>query len=138
MIFFAYWRHHKNNVVLTVPPEPKKKERGSRSVSSRNQQTTARTAVTWTTTITATVGTTATTTTTQKKKKEEGKNPESYEKRVPHPLEQVPEKIESFIPPSVTRTVLAAPKNITTSIKFFMDANVARKWAKKKLDFRNN
>ena len=61
------------------------------------------------------------------KKKEEGKNPESYEKRVPHPLEQVPEKIESFIPPSVTRTVLAAPKNITTSIKFFMDANVARK-----------
>ena len=62
-----------------------------------------------------------------KKKKEEGKNPESYEKRVPHPLEQVPEKIESFIPPSVTRTVLAAPKNITTSIKFFMDANVARK-----------
>ena len=73
-----------------------------------------------------------------KKKKEEGKNPESYEKRVPHPLEQVPEKIESFIPPSVTRTVLAAPKNITTSIKFFMDANVARKWAKKKLDFRNN
>ena len=64
---------------------------------------------------------------TKKKKKEEGKNPESYEKRVPHPLEQVPEKIESFIPPSVTRTVLAAPKNITTSIKFFMDANVARK-----------
>ena len=63
----------------------------------------------------------------KKKKKEEGKNPESYEKRVPHPLQQVPEKIESFIPLSVTRTVLAAPKNITTSIKFFMDANVARK-----------
>ena len=72
------------------------------------------------------------------KKKEEGKNPESYEKRVPHPLEQVPEKIESFIPPSVTRRVLAAPKNITTSIKSFMDAKVAGKWTKKKLDFRNN
>ena len=66
------------------------------------------------------------------KKKEEGKNPESYEKRVPHPLEQVPEKIESFIPPSVTRTVLTAPKNITASIKSFMDAKVARKWAEKK------
>ena len=60
-------------------------------------------------------------------KKEEDKNPESYEKRVPHPLEQVPEKIESFIPPSVTRTVLTAPKNITASIKSFMDAKVARK-----------
>ena len=121
-----------------MPPEPKKKERGSRSVSSRNQQTTARTAVTWTTTITATVGTTATTTTTHTKKKEEGKNPESYEKRVPHLLEQEPEKIKSLIPPSVTRTVFAAPKSITTSIKSFMDAKVARKWAEKKLDFRNN
>ena len=61
------------------------------------------------------------------KKKEEGKNPESYEKRVPHPLEQVPEKIESFIPPSVTRTVLAAPKSITPNAKYLIDAKVARK-----------
>ena len=65
------------------------------------------------------------------KKKEEGKNPESYEKRVPHPLEQVPEKIESFIPPSVTRAVIAATKTITPSAKYFMDAKVARKRAEK-------
>ena len=75
---------------------------------------------------------------TNKKKIEKGKNPESYEKRVPHLLEQAPEKTESFIPPSVTRTVLAAPKNITSSAKSFMDAKVGRKRAEKKLDFRNN
>ena len=55
------------------------------------------------------------------------KNPESYEKRVLHPLEQAPEKIESFIPPSFTRTVLAVSKYITPSAKSFMDAKVARK-----------
>ena len=91
------------------------------------------------TTITAAVWTTTTGTTTARTKKiEKGKNPESYEKRVPHLLEQAPEKTESFIPPSVTRTVLAASKNITSSAKFFMDAKVGRKRAEKKLDFRNN
>ena len=81
-----------------------------------------------------TTETTGATTTRIKK----GKNPESYEKRVPHPLEQAQEKIESFIPPSVTRTVLAVPKNIAPSVKSFMDAKVARKRAEKKLEFRNN
>ena len=59
-------------------------------------------------------------------------------KRVPHPLEQAPEKLASFIPPSVTTAVLAAPKNTTPSAKSFMDAKVARKRAEKKLGFRNN
>ena len=54
-----------------------------------------------------------------KKKFEKGKNPESYEKKDPHPLEQAPEKIESFIPPSLTRTVLAAPKKYHTKCKTF-------------------
>ena len=49
-----------------------------------------------------------------------------------HPLEQMPEKIESFIPPSVTRTVLAALKKITPSAKSFTDAKFARKKAEKK------
>ena len=40
--------------------------------------------------------------------------------------------MESFIPPSLTRTVLAVPKNITLSAKSFMDAKVARKRAEKK------
>ena len=68
----------------------------------------------------------------QTKKLEEAKNPENYEKRVRQTLEQVPEKIESFLPPSLTRAVLAAPKNITPSAKSFMDAKVARKRAEKK------
>ena len=42
----------------------------------------------------------------EQKKLEECKNLESYEKRVPHPLEQAPEELESFIPPSVTRAVI--------------------------------
>ena len=50
----------------------------------------------------------------------------------------MPEPIESFIPPSVTRTVLAVPKNVTPSAKSFMDSKVARKRAEKKLKFRNN
>ena len=61
------------------------------------------------------------------KKNQKVKNPESYEKRVLHPLEQAPEKIESFIPPSFTRTVLAVSKYITPSAKSFMDAKVARR-----------
>ena len=83
------------------------KKNCSRNCSSRNQQTTA----TATTTITTlwTTATTGSTTTTQTNKIRKGKNPESYEKTVPHMLEQVPEKIESFIPSSVTRKVLAAP-----------------------------
>ena len=44
----------------------------------------------------------------------------------------------SFIPPSVTRTVLGALKNITPSAKFFADAKFTRKRAEFKLDFRNN
>ena len=52
-------------------------------------------------------------------------------KKVSHRLEQVPEKIESFIPPSVTRAVIAATKTITPSAKYFMDAKVARKRAEK-------
>ena len=64
-------------------------------------------------------------------------------KRVPHPLEQAPEKIDLFTPSSVTRTVLAAPKNITSKYdinitKSFMDAKVARKRAEKKANLRNN
>ena len=47
-------------------------------------------------------------------------------------------KNESFIPPSVTRTVLVTPKNITPSTKFLMDGKVASKRAEKKLDFRKN
>ena len=106
-----FWQHHQNQ----------KKENCSRNCSFINQQPTT-TAVTWTktTTTAAAVWTTATigtTITTRTKKLKERKNPESYKKRVPHPLEQAPEKIESFIPPSVTRTVLAAPKNITPSAK---------------------
>ena len=62
---------------------------------------------------------------------EKHKYPESYEKKVSHRLEQVPEKIESFIPPSVTRAVIAATKTITPSAKYFMDAKVARKRAEK-------
>ena len=62
---------------------------------------------------------------------EKRKYPESYEKKVSHRLEQVPEKIESFIPPSVTRAVIAATKTITPSTKYFMDAKVARKRAEK-------
>ena len=50
----------------------------------------------------------------------------------------MPEAIESFIPPSVTRTVLAVPKNVTPNAKSFMDSKVARKRAEKKLKFRNN
>ena len=50
----------------------------------------------------------------------------------------MPKKNESFIPPSVTRTVLVMPKNITPSTKFLMDGNVASKRAEKKLDFRKN
>ena len=50
----------------------------------------------------------------------------------------MPEEIESFIPPRVTRTVLAVPKNVTPSTKSFMDSKVARKRAEKKLNFRNN
>ena len=38
----------------------------------------------------------------------------------------MPEKIESFIPPSVTRTILAMPKNITPSAK-------EKSWKKTKL-----
>ena len=143
---FINWRHHKNNVVLTAPSELKKTENCFRNCSSENQQTAATaTAVTWTMTTTAaaavwttttttpaTVLTTTRTTTTQTKKSEEGKNSESYEKRVSHPLEQMPEKIESFIPPSVTRTVLAALKKITPSAKSFTDAKFARKKAEKK------
>ena len=53
-------------------------------------------------------------------------------------VEQVPEKIELFIPPSVTKTVFAVPKNIIPRTKFFMDAKVARKRPEKKLDFINN
>ena len=53
-------------------------------------------------------------------------------------MEQVPKKNESFIPPSVTRTVLVTPKNITPSTKFLMDGKVASKRAEKKLDFRKN
>ena len=143
---FINWRHHKNNVVLTAPSELKKTENCFKNCSSKNQQTAATTtAVTWTTTTTtaaavwttttttpATVWTTTRTTTTQTKKSEEGKNSESYEKGVSHPLEQMPEKIESFIPPSVTRTVLAALKKITPSAKSFTDAKFARKKAEKK------
>ena len=43
----------------------------------------------------------------------------------------MPEKIESFLPPSVTRTVLAPLKNITQSAKSLMDEKVARKRAEK-------
>ena len=75
---------------------------------------------------------------TNKKKLEEGKNPESYEKKVPHPLEKAPEKIESFIPPSLARTVLAALKNIIPSAKSFMVQKLQGKELKKKLDFANN
>ena len=56
-----------------------------------------------------TTATTGSTTTTRTKKLEKGKNPESYEKIVPHLLEKVSQKIVSFIPPSATRKVLAAP-----------------------------
>ena len=70
--------------------------------------------------------------TNKKKLKQEGKNPESYEKGVRHPLEQEPDKIESFIPPSVTRTVLAALENITPSVKSFMDAKAVWKRAEKR------
>ena len=45
---------------------------------------------------------------------------------------------KSFIPPSVTRTVLGALKNITPSAKFFTDVKCTRKRAELKLDFRNN
>ena len=63
---------------------------------------------------------------------EKYKNIESYEKGVPHPLEQVPKKTESFIPPSVTITVLVTQKNITPSTKFLMDGKVASERAEKK------
>ena len=74
----------------------------------------------------------------QRKQKtlEKYKNLESYEKGVPHPLEQVPKKTESFIPPSVTRTVLVTSKNITPSTKFLMDGKVASKRAEKKTRFQ--
>ena len=136
---FSNWKHQKNNAVLTAPPKPEKKkivpeiavpeinkqqqqqqqplheqqqqQQLQQHYEQQQQQEQQQ----------------------QHEQKElEGKNPESYEKRVPHPLEQVPGKIESFIPPSVTKTVLAAPKNITPSAKSFMDAKVARKRAEKK------
>ena len=47
-------------------------------------------------------------------------------------------KRKKKLPPSVTRTVLAVPKNIAPNVKYFMDAKVARKRAEKKLKFRNN
>ena len=75
---------------------------------------------------------------TNKKNQKKVKTLKAIKKRSPHTLEQAPEKIESLIPPSLTRTVLAVPKNITPSAKSFMDAKVARKRGEKKLEFRNN
>ena len=69
---------------------------------------------------------------------EEGKNPEAYEKRVPHPLEQNPEKIDVLIPWSVTKTSFAPPKSTAPTAKALMDTKVAKKvFKKKKLGFKN-
>ena len=69
---------------------------------------------------------------------EEGKNPEAYEKRVPHPLEQNPENVDVLIHRSVTKTSFAPAKGTAPTAKALMDTKVAKKSVqKKKLSFKH-
>ena len=63
---------------------------------------------------------------------EAGKRSESYEKRVAHPFEQIPEKNNEMPPPpAVTTTAPSKTKSFMPTAKSVMDARVAKKELKK-------
>ena len=63
---------------------------------------------------------------------EAGKRCESYEKRVAHPFEQIPEKNNEMPPPpAVTTTAPSKTKSFMPTAKSVMDARVAKKELKK-------
>ena len=97
---FTNWRHHKSNLILSTPTKNKVAEQPTKKIipeTQRQEQEKQQQQQ-------------------NEQQKEEiletGKRPESYEKRVAHPFEQIPEKNNEMQPPSAVTTTVHLNLNL--------------------------
>ena len=129
---FTNWRHHKSNLILLtraknkVAEQPTKRIIPEINITQQQQQQQQQQQLQQ-----------------NEQKKEEiletGKIPESYEKRVAHPLVQRPEKNNEMPPPpAFTTTAPSKSKSFMPTAKLVMDARVSKKEVKKHPGFKSN